>query len=221
MRTTPHPIRVVWKTAQITMIAAAVLVVFLGLMSGGRDDNGAGVLVPPAAAACVAALVVMLTERKAAKIPPALRMWTGSATQFIARPPDHVWAFIRPAETAPAIQPEVRRAFKVPGTPDGPGEQQCFVAEGPLDMLAAGVVEVIEEAPGHLARVRSVTGPPQSQRYEVSATAGGSLLTYTVELSAVRWAPYTVHPRGQAAEAAAKYVASVKRLMESQPWSEG
>lgn len=86
-------------------------------------------LVPLSMVAIVAAVVLMLTERKAAKISPGLRMWSGSATEYIARPPDQVWAFIRPADTAPAIQPQVRRAFRVPGTPDGPGEQQCFITD--------------------------------------------------------------------------------------------
>ena len=216
MRTTPHPVRVVWKLAQIVLVLALMAFGLLALSSGARDDNGAQVLVPVAATALIAWLVLALTQKTAEGISPALRVWSGTATEFIARPPGQVWAFVRPAENAPAIQPTVRRAFRVPGTPDGPGEQQCFISEGPLGMLVASVVEVVEESPGYFASVRSVTGPPQRQHYEVRATGGGSTLTLTIELSAMRWATYSVHPKKQAGAAAATYVSAVKRLVECQ-----
>jgi hypothetical protein len=42
--------------------------------------------------------------------------------------PEQVWALIEPAEHSVVLSPEsVARAFRVPGTPAGLGQQQCFV----------------------------------------------------------------------------------------------
>src|SRR3954451_10067934 len=43
------------------------------------------------------------------------------------RSSEEVWAFIRPAESAVIIQEDIVRAFTVPGTGAGVGEQQCFI----------------------------------------------------------------------------------------------
>ncbi|MGB3412991.1 MAG: hypothetical protein WBA45_17565 [Microthrixaceae bacterium] len=217
MRTTPHPMRVLWKTSQFVMIVSIMALVVAALGSGSRVGNGADVLVPLGWLVIFLSILTSLTERPAAQQPPALRMWPGTASVFIARPPEDVWSFIRTAETAPMIQPAVRRGFTVPGSPIGVGEQQCFISEAPHDALQAGIIEVTEEQPGRSAVARSVTGPPVSQSYEVSHTIGGTQLTYSIKLSAMRWGPYFIHPRKQVAAAAEAYAASVKRLVESQP----
>ena len=217
MRTTPHPMRVLWKAAQIVMGASIMLLVLVALGSGSRIDNGSDLLVPLGLLVIISFLVASLTARRAGLQSPVLRLWPATASVFIARSPDEVWAFIRPAETTPMIQPTVRRGFTVPGTPAGVGEQQCFISDAPLGALEAVIVEVVDEQPGRLAGVRNVTGPPVNQRYEVTHTVGGTQLTYSIELSAMRWAAYHVHPKKQAAALAETYAAAVKRLVESQP----
>lgn len=209
--------RVLWKTSQVVMTVSIMALVLVALGSGSRIDNGADVLLPLGWLVIFFSLVTSLTARRAAEQSPALRMWPGTASVFIARPPEDVWSFIRPAETTPMIQPAVRRGFTVPGTPSGVGEQQCFISEAPHGALQAGIVEVAEEQPGRSAVARNVTGPPMSHSYEVSHTVGGTQLTYSIELSAMRWAAYNVHPKKQAATAAEAYAAAVKRLVESRP----
>jgi hypothetical protein len=199
------------------MVASIVVLVLVVLGSGSSSDSGVATLVPFAWVTIITWIVTALTARRAAEQSPALRMCPGTATVFIARPPEQVWAFIRPAETTPQIQQTVRRGFSVPGTPRGVGEQQCFVSDAPFGRLQAEIVEVTAEQAGRLAVVRNVTGPPVRQQYELAQANGGTDLTYSIELSAMRWAVYNVHPKKQATAAAETYVASVKRLVESQP----
>src|SRR3954463_12080380 len=45
----------------------------------------------------------------------------------LRHPPGAVWALIYPAECAPLLSSTTSRGFKVPGTPDGLGEQQCLI----------------------------------------------------------------------------------------------
>ena len=65
-----------------------------------------------------------------------------------------VWSVIKPAETAPLLDPEVGRGYHVPGTPSGLGEWQAF--EG-LDG-SVGRIEVIEYV--HNRRAVTVTRAP-------------------------------------------------------------
>ena len=217
MRSLPHPMRVVWKTSQIVMFASITALVLMALASGPRTDNGADVLVPLAWLVIASFLVMALTARRAGLQPPVIRMWPASSSVVIARPPEEVWAFIRPPETSSLINPKVRRAFTVPGTPLGTGEQQCHISETPLGVLHAGVIEVVDEQPGRSARVVNVTGPRFDQYYDVAPSAKGTRLTYDIEISAARWGFYNIHPRHQAERMTWDYVTAVKRVIESQP----
>lgn len=183
--------------------------------AGGAVDAGTEKLV--AVFVVASAFLTTILAQPAVKHLPAIRMWSATATEFIRRPPEQVWEFIRPAETSPSIQPKVHRGFTVPGTPTGLGEQQCFIATGEFDLLVAAVIEVVDDSPPNVTVVRNVTGLPETQRFEVAPAPGGAMLTYTLELSAERWLAYRIHPKKQAETAAAAYTASVKRLMEAQP----
>lgn len=159
MRRFPHPLRVLWKSALLVAYASMTLLVMLALGSGSSMSLRS-LLAQLAWVVTVSYLVAALVARHANAIDAVVRMWSGTASVFIARPPAEVWRFIRPAETTPMITPTARRGFTVPGTPDGIGEQQCFVSDAPLGQLQAGIVEVIDEQPGRLAVVHNVTGPP-------------------------------------------------------------
>lgn len=190
----------------------------LGVLVAAQDPvEDKWFLVALASVAVVALLVLLATDQAARLHFPAMRFWSGTASVVISRPPHEVWSFIRTADTAPLLQSNIHRAFTVPGTPDGVGEEQAFICDGPDGGLCVNVLEVVQEEPGVSASVRAVTGAPIRQRYQVAASPGGSLLTFTTDLSAARWAVHTVHPRKQAQAEAERYVASVKGVMESHP----
>ncbi len=215
MRTRPHPIRVVWKTAQVVMVAAVTALVLTSLRRGSMTDDGASVAL--AWISVGATIVVLVTARSAAARLPAMRACQGTAMRFIARSPEDVWNFIRPAESAVQTQTACRRGFTVPGTGPGVGEQQGFVSDGLFGLQQAGVVEVVEERPGAMAIVRSVTGLPATQRYEVVPVEGGADLYYTDEIPCARWSPWRNRVEQQVRRGAQEYVTQVKRLVEALP----
>ena len=88
MRSAPHPMRMVWKTAQLVMVGSIMTLVLVALRSGARVDNGSEVSVPLGWLVVISFLVTALTTRRAGLQAPVLRMWPGTATVFIARPPE-------------------------------------------------------------------------------------------------------------------------------------
>src|SRR4051794_35343843 len=77
---------------------------------------------------------------------------------------DQVWAFIRPPETAVLIDAQTTRAFTVPGTGPGVGEEQCFVTLVDGKELVQRI-KVIAEQPARFAEAVSIDSPvPQFSR---------------------------------------------------------
>lgn len=65
--------------------------------------------------------------------------------------PERVWALVHPAESSLVLAPdETARAFTVPGTGPGLGEQQCHIDHDG----AASIIEVVELEPGRRAVTR-------------------------------------------------------------------
>jgi hypothetical protein len=214
--TVPHPVRVLASTCRIVSAAAVTGIVVVAVIAGDLDDPVV-LLRWLAAVAAVAAIGAALLGRSARRHPPAMRTWAGEATVTIARPSVEVWGLIRPAEFAAMVEPETVQGFRNPGTPVGVGEQQVFIARCPDGSTTCSVVEVVGETPGVWAEIRSVTSPPIGQRWRLATVPGGTQLTYSIGLSALRWAPYGTHPRKQAEAAARAHVEQVKRVIESQP----
>lgn len=52
-------------------------------------------------------------------LPSTRRRWRATATTTIARPPDQVWEFIRPAETRSVTWPPSRQTFRLEPAPGG------------------------------------------------------------------------------------------------------
>lgn len=92
-------------------------------------------------------------------------------------PAEDVWALIRPAESAVELGFAVR-AFTVPGTPSGVGEQQCFIeANG-----QTSIIEVVAEAKGRWAKARTVFPKRNSfSSYMVVEEGGTAVFTYSSE----------------------------------------
>lgn len=130
--------------------------------------------------------------------------------------PAQVWAFVRPAESAVLLAEDVVRAFIVPGTGPGVGEQQCFV------MVEDGrevhhVVTVVAEEPNRFAEVTGHRQVDYGTRYEVEPSALGALYTTTSWMDVSVEAPRKALQEVQRAmdKHAAKHVQRVKTLLES------
>jgi hypothetical protein len=92
-----------------------------------------------------------------------------------------VWALIKPAESAPILEPLIRRGYHVPGTPLGLGERQAFES---LDGTTA-VFEVVEYEPGRRAVTTQVSPDPEPPRrhvFSLEPIEGGCALTLEWEL---------------------------------------
>lgn len=85
-----------------------------------------------------------------------------------------VWSLIRPAESATFLS-DAQRAFTVPGTPQGVGEQQCFIGwDG-----SVSIIEVIGEESPWWATTRPIAQDASNRRttYRLEPTATGCTLT--------------------------------------------
>jgi hypothetical protein len=85
-----------------------------------------------------------------------------------------VWSLIRPAESAVLLS-DAQRAFTVPGTPVGVGEQQCFIGrDGSVSIL-----EVIGEESPWCATTRPISPGEINSRstYRLEPTSTGCTLT--------------------------------------------
>jgi hypothetical protein len=100
-----------------------------------------------------------------------------ASLELPALTPDQVWAFIRPAESTVLLNPEVERAFTVPGTGPGVGEQQCFVSRDPKGLEVVSFLEVTAVTDGVCAEYEHTAGPvPSGGRTAVEAVAEGTKL---------------------------------------------
>lgn len=145
-------------------------VVCVGLVASG---SGPMVLVLLAAAAAVA-----LVRRSPA---PAVRVERYPVVWELPYPCELVWAFLRPAESAMVMDPAIKRAYHVPGTPVGVGERQAFEDVDGTTM----VVEVIDYEEGRRAVTSLVSPPPEIPTRVINLVEpldGGCALTLELEL---------------------------------------
>jgi hypothetical protein len=175
--------RAVEVYALILQIAGFVVLGLFGVSEFQRQDpRGVAVLV-----LLVGGLVLTLlhvwshhrharnTQRFLAGKPFRARTFHTSASAEYAHAPASVWELIRPAEVAIPIE-GAAQAFKVPGTPDGEGERQCFIAaDGQVS-----VIEVVKEVPFRLAVTRTICPPAQpsvATTYTLEPSTTGCKLT--------------------------------------------
>lgn len=94
---------------------------------------------------------------------------------------DVVWDLIKPAENGPLLDVDIRRGYKVPGAPDGLGEQQALERHDGLTVI----IEVVEYQPGRRAVTRLVSPPPDDWWRGIQAVdpiEGGCEYTTAVEV---------------------------------------
>jgi hypothetical protein len=105
------------------------------------------------------------------------------ATEEFSYDAQTVWSLIRPAENA-VLLTDVQRAFTVPGTPNGVGEQQCIIGRDGT----ASIIEVIGEESPWWATTRPLAPGKMNSRttYTLEATPTGCTLTMgmVIELKA-------------------------------------
>lgn len=113
----------------------------------------------------------------------AVRTHRLQETIRLRHPPEKAWSLIYPAEHAPLLSPDVTRGYRLPGTPEGVGEQQALVG---LDGVTH-VVEVIEYAANRRAVIKFVspaTPVPVRLVYELEPLVDGCLYTLRQEYDA-------------------------------------
>lgn len=140
----------------------------------------------------------------------------GSASIVLPKlTPEQVWAFVRPAESAVLLDPDVVRAFTVPRTGPGVGEQQCFVTRDSSGREATTYIEVVAYQDGVFAEYRGTDQPVESaSRVEVEAVDGGTCLTMTTWCVVPRIDPGTARKaRGELEEQSRRYLARVHAIL--------
>ena len=108
----------------------------------------------------------------ASNLPGKLCSMQASASYHYDAPT--VWALIRPAESATFLS-DAQRAFTVPGTPSGVGEQQCFIQRDG----SVSIIEVIGEEGPWWATTRPIGQDANNERYtyRLEPTDTGCTLT--------------------------------------------
>lgn len=139
-----------------------------------------GYLVPACAVLLLGLLALVVYVRIQRRRLPA-RTERLQETALLSWPCETVWDLIKPAEKAPLLDPSIRRGYRVPGTPDGLGEQQALER---LDGSTV-IIEVIEYEHGRLAVTRQVSPPLAEQLRTVQTVEpaeGGCVYTIAVEV---------------------------------------
>jgi hypothetical protein len=133
----------------------------------------------------------------------------------LRQPPDVVWALVHPAESSLLLRPDqTARAFTVPGTGSGLGEQQVTIDHDGQ----ASVVEVIEYDEGRRA-VTQVLSPkplvPLRTVTSVEPLGLGSVLTIGLEFDAPCSTVWTKPEQDGTREWALTYLDRVRRALDA------
>jgi hypothetical protein len=149
---------------------------------------------------------------RAASAPP--KTVSAQVAESYEHDADTVWSLIRPAESAVLLS-DAQRAFTVPGTPAGVGEQQCFIGRDG----SVSVIEVVgEESPWWATtRTLSPAEPNTRQTYRLEPTPTGCTLTVGIVLevaASAQWSP--AHKEWWQTQTR-QYLERLKEMLEGQP----
>jgi uncharacterized protein YndB with AHSA1/START domain len=98
----------------------------------------------------------------------------------IARPVDEVFAFVLDGETGPQWRPGVLDISRTSG--HGVGTRYAQGVRGPMGRRIAADYEITALEPNRRIEFQTVTGPARPHgRYDFEATAGGTLLTFSLD----------------------------------------
>ena len=113
-------------------------------------------------------------ETKTAAASGLTKSFSAHASETYEHDAHTVWSVIRPAESAVLLS-DAQKAFTVPGTPAGVGEQQCFVGRDG----SVSIIEVIGEESPWWATTRPIAQSAMNSRrtYRLEPTPSGCTLT--------------------------------------------
>lgn len=114
-------------------------------------------------------------QQEASGVPEA-RLVEYAESVEIRVPRREVWALIKPVENSILLDPDVVKAFNLPGTPTGASETQCFISRrNGKEQINA--IEILDEVPEVRAVTRSV-GDDDETRHQLLLTdsSGGPVL---------------------------------------------
>jgi hypothetical protein len=203
----------------------AIAVVASVIDKGGKPGLGLGIIVTATTMAAVLGFgQIFVRARYKRALKQHEQTAAGAATAHpvtlstqVSESYDHeahiVWSLIRPAESAVMLS-DAQRAFTVPGTPAGVGEQQCFIGRDG----SVSLIEVVgEESPWWATtRTLSPAAPNTRQTYRLEPTVTGCTLTVGIVLeieASAEWSPahkawWQTHTR--------QYLDRVKEILAAQ-----
>ncbi len=164
----------------------AICVLAAVISAFGKPELGLSVLIVASALALMLAgatgivntrhkrAVKAAQKAQAARASTPATTYSAQTTETFDHDPETVWALIRPAESAVLLS-DAQRAFRVPGTPTGVGEQQCIIGRDGT----VSIIEVIGEETPRWAATRSVTPDKTNSRstYTLEPTPTGCTMT--------------------------------------------
>lgn len=156
------------------------------------------------------------TAARSATIDPAIKTFRLFEAIKLRHPPAAVWALVHPAESSLLLSPEqTARAFTVPGTGPGLGEQQAHIDHDGQ----ATITEVIEFEEGRRAVTRVVSPKPQLPVRTVTTVeplGAGSVLTMGMEFDAPASTLWRKGERESTKEWATTYLDRVRRALDAE-----
>jgi hypothetical protein len=165
-------------------LAIGVLASVIGYY--GKPELGLGILLTSTALMVLLFILSAVVNRrhkralrsaeigKSAAAAGQTKTYSAHASETYEHDAHAVWSLIRPAESAVLLN-GVQRAFTVPGTPTGVGEQQCFIRRDG----SVSIMEIVGEESPWWATARPVTpeGVLRRSTYRLEPTTNGCTLT--------------------------------------------
>jgi len=174
--------------------------------------SSSGRALGPLSEISAAAHVKAVAEAQMAAASGPTRTCSAQATETYDYDADTVWSLIRPAENA-VLLTEAQRAFTVPGTPTGVGEQQCFIRRDG----SVSIIEIIGEESPWWATTRPVTPTQVNTRstYKIEPTATGCTLTMGIVMEVPASAKLAEHPQDWWESHARPYLKRVSEVLSA------
>jgi hypothetical protein len=149
-------------------------------------------------------------QRANASTPPTT--YSVQATEAFDHDAQTVWSLIRPAESA-VLLTDAQRAFTVPGTPTGVGEQQCFIGRDGT----ASIIEVIGEESPKWATTRPLAPGKTNARtsYTLEPTPTGCTLTMGMVIELKAGAKFAQDPQTWWESHARSYLKRVNEVLSA------
>lgn len=132
-----------------------------------------------------------LESAQASQASDRTKTYSAHASETYEHDAHTVWSLIRPAESAVLLSDAVK-AFTVPGTPSGVGEQQCFISRNG----SVSIIEVIGEESPWWATTRPIDQSEMNNRstFRLEPTPQGCTLTVGTVIEIPANAEFAVNP---------------------------